>query len=51
MTTVVTEAGSVVGYEYLGDDRDPSVVIDPVGGRTELAGTPGCSSAWWTRPA
>ncbi|WIB11959.1 hypothetical protein DEJ36_14020 [Curtobacterium sp. MCPF17_052] len=36
MTTVVTETGSVVTYEYTGDDRDPSVVVDPEGGRSEL---------------
>ncbi|MCJ1714542.1 DUF6531 domain-containing protein [Curtobacterium sp. VKM Ac-2922] len=34
--TVVTEGGAVVTYEYSGDDHDPSVVVDPVGGRTEL---------------
>lgn len=37
VTTVVNDAGSVVSYEY-GDSaqRNPSAVIDPLGGRTEL---------------
>lgn len=36
VTTVVTESGSVVTYEYAGSDRDPSLVVDPEGGRSEL---------------
>lgn len=37
VTTLVTESGAVVSYEYATDvDRDPSVVVDPEGGRTEL---------------
>ncbi|WIE63071.1 DUF6531 domain-containing protein [Curtobacterium sp. MCLR17_032] len=37
VTTVVTAAGGVVEYEYAdASDRNPSIVVDPVGGRTEL---------------
>ncbi|QNE43542.1 type IV secretion protein Rhs [Frigoribacterium sp. NBH87] len=37
VTTVVTESGAVVQYEYADDaDRDPSTIVDPEGGRTEL---------------
>ncbi|MCC3293619.1 DUF6531 domain-containing protein [Arthrobacter sp. zg-Y411] len=37
ITTLVTESGSVVTYEYADDlSRDPSVIVDPLGGRTEL---------------
>nr|AGU11059.1 RHS Repeat [uncultured organism] len=36
VTTVVTGSGAVVRYEYHGDDRDPSAIVDPEGGRTEL---------------
>ena len=37
VTTVVTATGGVVEYEYANAaDRDPSVIIDPVGGRTQL---------------
>ncbi|MDN3905926.1 DUF6531 domain-containing protein [Arthrobacter sp. YD2] len=37
ITTVVTESGSVVTYEYADDlTRDPAVILDPLGGRTEL---------------
>jgi len=37
VTTVVTEQGAVVTYEYPDDvQRDPSVVVDPEGGRSEL---------------
>jgi len=36
LTTVVTANGGVVEYEYAGEDRNPSVVDDPVGGRTVL---------------
>ncbi|WP_186377221.1 DUF6531 domain-containing protein [Curtobacterium pusillum] len=36
LTTVVTADGGVVAYEYTGEDRNPSVVDDPVGGRTVL---------------
>ncbi|NQD89313.1 type IV secretion protein Rhs [Paenarthrobacter sp. CM16] len=37
ITTLVTASGSVVAYEYADDlSRDPSVVLDPLGGRTEL---------------
>jgi len=37
VTTVVTASGGVVTYEYACDaDRSPSVIVDPVGGRTEL---------------
>ncbi|GAA1496879.1 DUF6531 domain-containing protein [Paeniglutamicibacter kerguelensis] len=35
--TVVTESGGVVQYEYADDaSRNPSLIIDPEGGRTEL---------------
>ena len=43
VTTVVTESGAITGYGYDGDDRNPSVMIDPEGGRTELT--------WDRRPA
>ncbi|WP_434995864.1 DUF6531 domain-containing protein [Arthrobacter sp. Ld5] len=37
LTTLVTATGSVVSYEYADDiTRDPCVVHDPLGGRTEL---------------
>src|SRR5690625_1087948 len=37
VTTVVTAAGGVVEYEYANDiERNPSVIIDPMGGRSEL---------------
>ncbi|MGW9404050.1 DUF6531 domain-containing protein [Arthrobacter sp. NPDC055585] len=37
ITTLVTESGSVVSYEYADDlSRDPSAILDPLGGRTEL---------------
>ncbi|WP_223944993.1 DUF6531 domain-containing protein [Arthrobacter sp. StoSoilB20] len=37
ITTLVTASGSVVTYEYADElSRDPSVVVDPLGGRTEL---------------
>ena len=37
ITTLVTETGSVVAYEYADEvSRDPSVILDPLGGRTEL---------------
>ncbi|WP_187977399.1 DUF6531 domain-containing protein [Mycetocola sp. JXN-3] len=37
VTTVVTESGGTVTYEYAGDaERNPALVIDPEGGRTEL---------------
>ena len=37
ITTLVTESGSVVTYEYADEmTRDPSVILDPLGGRTEL---------------
>ena len=37
ITTLVTESGSVVSYEYADElTRDPSVIVDPLGGRTEL---------------
>lgn len=37
ITTLVTESGSVVSYEYADDvSQDPCVVLDPLGGRTEL---------------
>lgn len=37
VTTVVTAAGGVVEYEYATDvDRNPSVITDPAGGRSEL---------------
>lgn len=37
VTTVVTASGGVVEYGYANDmDRNPSVVVDPEGGRTEL---------------
>ncbi|MCQ2002097.1 DUF6531 domain-containing protein [Arthrobacter zhaoxinii] len=38
ITTLVTESGSVVTYEYADDlSRDPAVISDPLGGRTELS--------------
>src|SRR5699024_5042114 len=38
VTTVVTASGGVVEYEYADAlDRNPSVLIDPMGGRTELS--------------
>ena len=37
ITTVVTASGGIVEYQYADDtDRNPSVLIDPEGGRTEL---------------
>ncbi|MDR6639738.1 DUF6531 domain-containing protein [Paenarthrobacter nitroguajacolicus] len=37
ITTLVTASGATVMYEYADDlSRDPSVVVDPLGGRTEL---------------
>lgn len=36
VTTVVTADGGVVEYQYDAQDRDPSMIIDPAGGRTEL---------------
>lgn len=37
VTTVVTATGGVVEYEYANAaDRNPSIIIDPVGGRTQL---------------
>jgi RHS repeat-associated protein len=37
ITTLVTASGAVVSYEYADDfSRDPAVVLDPLGGRTEL---------------
>ncbi|UWX97481.1 DUF6531 domain-containing protein [Arthrobacter zhaoxinii] len=37
ITTVVTESGSVVTYEYAdGISRNPSAIVDPLGGRTEM---------------
>ncbi|MBD7996263.1 type IV secretion protein Rhs [Arthrobacter sp. Sa2CUA1] len=37
ITTLVTESGSVVTYEYADElSRDPAVILDPLGGRTEL---------------
>ena len=37
ITTLVTESGAVVAYEYADEvSRDPSVILDPLGGRTEL---------------
>ncbi|WP_158088216.1 type IV secretion protein Rhs [Kocuria massiliensis] len=36
-TTVVTDSGAVVQYEYQDDvERNPSVIVDPAGGRSEL---------------
>lgn len=41
-TTVVTDAGAVVEYEYQDDvERNPSVIVDPMGGRTQLTWTDG----------
>nr|WP_237686740.1 DUF6531 domain-containing protein [Arthrobacter jiangjiafuii] len=38
ITTLVTESGSVVTYEYADQlTRDPSVIVDPLGGSTELS--------------
>ncbi len=34
--TVITESGAITDYGYTGADRNPSVIIDPEGGRTEL---------------
>ncbi|NQD90809.1 RHS repeat protein, partial [Paenarthrobacter sp. CM16] len=37
ITTLVTASGATVTYEYADElSRDPSVVVDPLGGRTEL---------------
>ncbi|WGM22007.1 DUF6531 domain-containing protein [Paenarthrobacter sp. OM7] len=37
LRTLVTASGAVVAYEYADDlSRDPSVIVDPLGGRTEL---------------
>ncbi len=39
ITTVVTESGAVTGYTYADDDgssRNPALMVDPEGGRTEL---------------
>lgn len=37
VTTVVTASGATVSYHYQSEyDRNPSVVLDPLGGRTEL---------------
>lgn len=37
ITTLVTASGAVVTYEYADDlSRDPSVIVDPLGGRTVL---------------
>ncbi len=37
ITTLVTATGATVTYEYADElSRDPSVVVDPLGGRTEL---------------
>jgi RHS repeat-associated protein len=37
ITTLVTESGSIVSYEYADEvSRDPSVILDPLGGRTRL---------------
>ncbi len=41
VTTVVHESGGVVEYSYDGDDRNPSVLVDPEGGRTEMTWTEG----------
>ncbi|KQO84173.1 hypothetical protein ASF17_01090 [Frigoribacterium sp. Leaf263] len=38
VTTFVTAAGAIVAYEYADDvERNPSVIVDALGGRTELA--------------
>lgn len=37
VTTVVAESGGVAHYEYAGDGRNPSLIIDPEGGRSELS--------------
>lgn len=37
ITTLVTASGATVSYEYADElSRDPAVVLDPLGGRTEL---------------
>ncbi|MEJ1115168.1 DUF6531 domain-containing protein [Paenarthrobacter sp. CCNWLY172] len=37
LRTLVTASGAVVAYEYADDlSRDPSVIVDPLGGRTGL---------------
>ncbi|MDR6986383.1 RHS repeat-associated protein [Paenarthrobacter nitroguajacolicus] len=37
ITTLVTASGAVMAYEYADEvSRDPSVIVDPLGGRTEL---------------
>ncbi|WP_181134379.1 DUF6531 domain-containing protein [Rathayibacter tritici] len=42
VTTVVAESGAVTHYEYAEDaDRNPSLVVDPEGGRTALQWTDG----------
>ncbi len=46
VTTVVTEVGAVTEYSYAdaagpGTDRDPSVMVDPEGGRTRYSWTAG----------
>jgi RHS repeat-associated protein len=41
VSTVVTEAGAVTNYDYDDDNRNPSLIVDPEGGRTELVWTDG----------
>lgn len=41
VSTVLTEAGAVTTYSYQGTDRNPSVMVDPEGGRTEMVWTDG----------
>lgn len=36
VTTVITEAGAVTEYRYIGDSRNPSQLIDPTGGVTAM---------------
>ncbi|QBR92879.1 DUF6531 domain-containing protein [Nocardioides euryhalodurans] len=37
ITTVVAESGGVVEYSYDGADRNPSLMVDPEGGRTRFS--------------
>ncbi|QBR92690.1 DUF6531 domain-containing protein [Nocardioides euryhalodurans] len=41
LTTVVTAAGGIAEYTYTGDERSPSLLVDPEGGRTEMTWSDG----------
>jgi YD repeat-containing protein len=41
VTTVVTEQGAVTEYAYVGEQRNPSTILDPEGGLTHLTWTDG----------